>query len=134
MFSALKTGVVATKIYALTQGSAGYGAGTAYGMENTIVAIGTIVPSTLRGLTIIDCFIHDNSAGNMDSFRVRLNTQVAQTFFESVTIEGGGTYLTASADTFLATGGTTSWDWQLGIDATIPTPWDGTGVVTVSFT
>lgn len=73
-------------------------------------AFGSISPTVLKGVTIVQCSTLDSP----NYFFFSLSVQVPQSFFNLIDMsgEGFGTYASADADSFTSGGGGSFWRWD----------------------
>ena len=122
--------------YRLTQGREGTNSTSTdyrgFDTSGTTSGIGSVSPTTLGGatLTILGAFRITIKGVASHYFSVRVTGERSQNFFTSVTESSLGTKTTSSVDTFTASGGVTTWTWNL---SGFPTNWDGSGVLTLDF-
>ena len=101
-------------------------------VQNQFYNIGTAgsrTPTTLNGATIQNISRGDfKNTGTTEKFIVVLSGTRSQSFFTSVTPQGGTTLNTASTSRFRQVSGSTVWVWNADF-----TTWDGTGTRTATF-
>lgn len=101
-------------------------------IQNRFYSIGTAgsrTPTTLNGATIQNISRGDfKNTGTTEKFIVVLSGTRSQSFFTSVTPQGGTTLNTASTSRFRQVSGSTVWVWNADF-----TTWDGTGTRTATF-
>ena len=103
-------------------------------------AIGSISPTTYNGVAV-EALVLATSSYVGPRFLVNMQGNRAQSFFTSVTPQGGNTLTSASAThTYSSSGNYTQWYWDDNVGETvvlgagIEAQWDGTGTSTVQFT
>lgn len=95
----------------------------------SVSGVGSRTPTTLNGATIQSICRGDNKNTSYDEkFIVVLSGTRSQSFFTSVTPQGGTTLNTASTSRFRQTNGSTVWVWTVDF-----TSWDGSGTRTATF-